>query len=414
MFDRDKQHIAAVSRTPDNLDLFVIGFDNRVWSSFWGTFQHEFSGQIVTGGLAALGGSYKVTIYGDGAVRWQGEATNSGIDSYDFGLSAFVRTSSGRAVALVRTGSIPNRVPVVGDTIRRSWDELQPPNPVIAVHFDEFAEADFLTNLEYESGIGGALEKMVGWLIKFGVGSVIGPVGGAVVFIGVEVGSLATTGSLVPGARIVGNILWLAGPANTLFALAAEGIAALGSRTRALTQEEYDWANNQVFLGSLPPRDRLVLTDTSGGGDRAFTFPRFDGKITLNMGPNAFADPRLYGRGSRRKPEKYPPPNPLIVHGEIFVHELVHACQIQHAHMDLALLADALASKACEATGGDPYLYGASGPDYSSFNLEQQAQIVSDWFAGAVQSGSNQTGIPMDINSLYFQYINTNVRIGRF
>ena len=264
VFDRDKQQLAAISRAPGNLDLFVIGFDNRVWSTFWGTFQHEFNGQIVTGGLAALGGSYKVTIYGDGAVRWQGEATNSGIDSYDFGLSALVKTPSGRAVALVRTGSIPNRVPVFGDTIRRSWDELQPPNPVIAVHFDEFAGADFSTNIEYESGISGALQKMVGWLIQFGVGSVIGPVGGAVVFIGVEVGSLATTGSLVPGARIVGNVLWLA------------------------------------------------------------------------------------------------------------------------------------------------------GPDYSSFNLEQQAQIVSDWFAGAVQSGSNQTGISKDINSPYFQYINANVRIGRF
>lgn len=34
VFDRDKQHIAAVTRTPNNLDLFVIGFDNRVWSTF--------------------------------------------------------------------------------------------------------------------------------------------------------------------------------------------------------------------------------------------------------------------------------------------------------------------------------------------------------------------------------------------
>ena len=255
---------------------------------------------------------------------------------------------------------------------------------------------------------------MVGWLIRFGVGTAIGPFGGAVVFVGVEVGSLVTTGSLVPGARIVGNLLWLAGPANTLFALAAEGIAALGSRTRELTQEEYDWANNEVFLGSLPPRDRLVLTDSIGGGDRAFTFPRFDGKITLNMGPDAFADPRLYKVGFGRKPEKYPAPNPPIARGEIFIHELVHACQIQHATMDLGLLADALASKVCEATGGDPYLYGAAGSDYTSLNLEPQAQIVSDWFAGAVQKDSNQTRVPKDLASPYFGYITGNVRVGRF
>ena len=32
VFDREKQQIAAVSRGPGNLDLFVIGFDNHVWT----------------------------------------------------------------------------------------------------------------------------------------------------------------------------------------------------------------------------------------------------------------------------------------------------------------------------------------------------------------------------------------------
>lgn len=82
--------------------------------------------------------------------------------------------------------------------------------------------------------------------------------------------------------------------------------------------------------------------------------------------------------------------------------------------MDLGLLADAFASKLCEATGRSPYVYGPAGPQYSSFNLEQQAQIVSDWFAGVVPPGSNQTGAPKDINSPYFGYINSNVRVGRF
>ncbi|KXF75575.1 hypothetical protein ATN84_16360 [Paramesorhizobium deserti] len=70
---------------------------------------------------------------------------------------------------------------------------------------------------------------------------------------------------------------------TTLFAIAAEGIAAIGSRSRELTQEEYDWANGRVFQGALPPRDQIVLTNTIGGGGRAFAFPRFDRQITLNM-----------------------------------------------------------------------------------------------------------------------------------
>jgi hypothetical protein len=35
VFDREKQQIAAVSRAAGNLDLFVVGNDDRVWSTFW-------------------------------------------------------------------------------------------------------------------------------------------------------------------------------------------------------------------------------------------------------------------------------------------------------------------------------------------------------------------------------------------
>lgn len=358
----------------------------------------EFKAPIVTGGLAALGGSVTVTLNPDGSVRWQGEATNSGVDSYDYRISAMLRARTGRAVALAYSGSIPNRVPLVGGVIHRSWDQTCPPNALLAAKLREFSDAHLEINLEYSSGIGSALEQTMSWLLKFGVGTALGPVVGAVVFVGVEVGSLISTGSLVPGARIVGNILWMTGPANTLFAIAAEGIAALGSRTRDITEEWYKWANDQVFDGSLPPRDKLVLTDTIGAGNRAFTFPRFDGKITLNMGPAAFDDPRNYPGG----------------YGEVFVHELVHACQIQHSPMDLGLLADAFASKVCEVTSSNPYVYGPAGVDYTKLNLEQQAQIVSDWFVGFGPDGSNHTGTPKDPQSPYFHYITDNVRLGRF
>ena len=70
--------------------------------------------------------------------------------------------------------------------------------------------------------------------MKFAVGSALGPLGGIVVFVGMEIGSLISAGSLVPGARLAEGILWMAGPANTLFAIACDGIAELGSRERAL------------------------------------------------------------------------------------------------------------------------------------------------------------------------------------
>jgi hypothetical protein len=35
VFDHVNQKIAVVARTSGNLDLFVIGFDNVIWSTFW-------------------------------------------------------------------------------------------------------------------------------------------------------------------------------------------------------------------------------------------------------------------------------------------------------------------------------------------------------------------------------------------
>lgn len=250
----------------------------------------------MTGGLAALGGWVTVTVNLDGSVRWQGHMHDSAADGYDFGISALVRTPSGRAIALAHTGHVGGAF--TSGSRDHDWNDIHPSTPLIP---------NFLSDY-------------------------------------------------------VGGVLWMAGPGNTLLAIVAEGIASLGNRPRELTPEQYDWANNEVFLGSLPPRDRLVLTDTIGGGNRAFTFPRYDGKITLNMGEAAFNDPRNYPSG---------------LYGQTFVHELVHACQIQHTSMDITLLADAFASKVCEATGGYLYTYEAAGPAYSDFNLEQQARRSS-------------------------------------
>jgi hypothetical protein len=41
-FNNDTQTVAAVSRTPGNLDVFVIGFDNRVWTAYWDGTWHDW------------------------------------------------------------------------------------------------------------------------------------------------------------------------------------------------------------------------------------------------------------------------------------------------------------------------------------------------------------------------------------
>lgn len=75
-------------------------------------------------------------------------------------------------------------------------------------------------------------------------------------------------------------------------------------------------------------------------------------------------------------------------------------------------MADAFATKVREATGGHPYSYGPVGPAYREFNLEQQTQIVQDWFAGRQPAGT--PGEPCDANNPYFRYVNENIRTGSY
>jgi hypothetical protein len=53
VFNRGTQQISAVARTQSNFDLFVIGFDNRIWSTFWG--QHDAHPAIRLRAVAAQG-----------------------------------------------------------------------------------------------------------------------------------------------------------------------------------------------------------------------------------------------------------------------------------------------------------------------------------------------------------------------
>lgn len=158
---------------------------------------------------------------------------------------------------------------------------------------------------------------------------------------------------------------------------------------------------NASSAGSLPPRDRIRLPDTIGGGNRAFCVPRFDGVITINMRPESFDNPRVHKLDKGR------------AYGEVLIHELVHAWQIHNAPMEEALLADALAAKICELQEIDLYEYGPPGPPFHDFLLEQQGNIVSDWFRTChVNTPGQPHGLDRSeaINDPYFRYVNGNIR----
>lgn len=97
------------------------------------------------------------------------------------------------------------------------------------------------------------------------------------------------TATSPPVVKTVGGTPWPAGPFGTLYAPAAEGIAAIGHDGRDVRPDEYALAQ-LVFGPATPSRDKLRITDTIGAGNRPFTFPRFDGVITLNLGPEGYTN----------------------------------------------------------------------------------------------------------------------------
>jgi hypothetical protein len=378
--------VGNFSRTDLMEVMFYAPYDGNWWvGSYDGSqFQWSLTGNTGEPFPAGLGGWTTISINQDASVRWRGHLTNSDvIGGHKIGISALVQMPLGNNIAVARTETAP-------DNRSNTWDETYSATPAILNLLPDAGSGNLKINLKYSNDLASFFENLLGWIFKFFiVGPALAPVS-MVVVLATEVGSLISTGSLVAGARIIEGVLWLAGPGNTLFAIAAEGITSLGSRSREVTDDEYAWANSEVFGGSLPPRDRLILTDTIGPNGRAFVFPRWDGKITINIGPNAYDNPR-------------------VSHPETFIHELVHTWQIEHAN-DNIFIAKALAVTVCDSIdqSTSAYTYGPAGPAYAEFNIEQQAAIVSDWFYGRSPGNS----VRKDTNSPYFRYINENIRTG--
>ena len=88
------------------------------------------------------------------------------------------------------------------------------------------------------------------------------------------------------------------------------------------------------------------------------------------------------------------------VYGQTFIHEMTHVWQLHNTRMGLTWITDALVSQVLNSLGDSAYTY-QPGSAYGDYNLEQQAKIVEDWFAGG-----------MDPNSMLYRYIEGNIRLG--
>lgn len=145
-----------------------------------------------------------------------------------------------------------------------------------------------------------------------------------------------------------------------------------------------------MFKGTLPPREKIYLTDVKGKDNRVFTIPQSGDRISINVG----------GCSGFYESPKYPK------FAAIFLHELTHAWQIKYVGMKLGLLTKALSN---QLKGSAAYSYGPVEPAFKDFNMEHQAQIVQDWWKGGTDEASRESNLHM---AQYNGYLMGNIRAG--
>jgi hypothetical protein len=98
--------------------------------------------------------------------------------------------------------------------------------------------------------------------------------------------------------------------------------------------------------------------------------------------------------------------------GQLFVHELAHAWQIQTKSFVPGLM--------CKRVFGPAsYEPGNAGQPWSEYGIEQQATIVDRWFMSYAQNWvtledlARNLGSSVALNNKYAPYILNNIRLGQ-
>ena len=362
----------------------------------------SYSQQWTTPAGTPLGGNVTLNINSDGTYTVEFRTFSSSVlASFDFQLRAYLKTPGGPTLFFYHAGHVSPD----------GTDDTHPEpgsNPLIAMYWNQIAaSAVFSVAHDYKwSGVIGTLADLVDDLIDIGaaaageaIGVVIGLTREAVGWLGAELGPGGTIG-VIAGVLVfaVGAIAGAGiGTALILGTIAGVAIGAVSNaliNSRSMTASEIQLAQ-QVF-GSEIPYDDVIFTNLSGVGGRAFTAPGVDGKTYCNLGVTAYNN-TLTGNGA------YP------AKGELMIHELTHAWQIAHNSFVPGFVCSGIVNQANYVMGDDVYAYGAAGPPWSSFNLEQQGQIVNQWFGG---DGNSSAWRAMDQSNPYYQYISGNILTG--
>jgi len=367
---------------------------------------------LVTPDGIALGGHHTITLGRDGSVRHQGHMRATGFPSFTFGVRTVLVNDAGIPAVAVASGRV-HGFNEPGDR-ESAWDQSEP-NPLVAWHWAAMKRARPETSINRDVDFFGTIGDVLVFVGSLAGGAIVAGSAGVCIVLGIHTADLAGVDEHLgiaglAGVTVAGGVLVVFGPGAIIPAIAAGAAAGtaveLSIKHRPMTERPTERAFAERVFGPTLPVDRIVLTNLLGIGKRPFTIPSIGEAILVNLGAG-FDDPIGYrGFGDPDKKEQQAP-------GKLFIHELVHAWQIDTATFLPGLMCEAIGAQLTTLGGNmDVYWYGAAGQAFSEFNPEQQASIVADWFTGSGKQEDLAFGGPAveDDRNPYFRYIRDNIR----
>jgi hypothetical protein len=361
---------------------------------------------VVTPEGFPLGGWVEFSLRSDGSFTFQGNIRATGFTSYHFGLQGLVHAPDGAVIAAQHTGW------VFGTDTRGDRDNPWSENgksDLLMEHW-ESVRSNAVIGYTLNADIGGVLGT--GWdlvttVTRAIVANAALGVGGLIIVVGSELGSALGVRVATPdkflGVIVAGGTVVVAGVGIMFPAIVAGiAVAALSDiKHRAMTKEERAFAS-KVFMDKIP-FDRITLTNMSHGGGRAYTIPSIDGSILVNLDDAPYDNPATYS--DQRLGSDYSQP------GSLFIHELTHAWQIANTSFVPGLIYDVSSNYSYHSGGDESHRLDNiewSRQPWSSFNLEQQAHIVDDWYGVFCNDLESFNAL----NDPAFHFISDNIRAG--
>jgi hypothetical protein len=174
------------------------------------------------------------------------------------------------------------------------------------------------------------------------------------------------------------------------------------TKVRLLSGAEYGVVT-PVFGSTLPMRGRIYVTNAAGVDGRPFTIPTSLVSTLLGVNPVTFLANVAAGylgsvvnvgyfiNAGAAYDKLATTEKPLLVH------EMTHVWQGENSWFALSYVFNSVYN---QCVRGNAYSY-IPGRAWSSYNVEQQASIVEDWYASGQSS-----------SSALFPYIRDHVRTG--